>query len=108
MKSPDTDLPRFHAIATFIDAAKNPATVDGTPTVVTDRADIWAVENVKAMPNGVEFDVVAQGPTGAANLTITGDADLGAGVEEVVITDVLERTATKATGGTVEFGPATA
>lgn len=102
ISSPDTDAKRFSIAMLFTDAAQNPGTVDpNTPiTVVSDNPTAWTVENIAPTPNGVNFDLVAQGSTGAANIAVDVDVDLGAGVTDLTVTGTAVLTATEVTGAT--------
>lgn len=63
------------------DRIGNPATVEGTPEwVIEDEA----FATVTAAPDGMSGTVVAADAVGATTLTVTADADLGAGVVPIV------------------------
>jgi hypothetical protein len=64
-------------------AAGNPARVDGIPA--------WAVSDTNVLslvvaPDGLSAVAVANGPIGLSQVSVVADADLGAGVKELVAT----------------------
>lgn len=63
------------------DAKGNVASVDGVPQWSSSDPNVITV--VPAA-DGMSCDVVATGATGTALVTVTGDADLGAGVIPIV------------------------
>ena len=73
------DNEKVKASVVFLDAKKNPAQVDGVP--------VWAGSNdaaftVTAAADGLSADVVAVN-IGSGQVTVTADADLGAGVTTI-------------------------
>jgi hypothetical protein len=65
----------------FVDDHGNPATVDGMP--------VWAssddtILSVIASADGMSATVSAVGPAGQAQVSVTADADLGAGTVELI------------------------
>ena len=70
---------------TFADDHGNPAPVDGIPTwTVSDPALLTFATNA----DGMGGTLVTVGPTGTGQVTVTADADLGAGV--TTITGILD------------------
>lgn len=68
------------------DARGNLASLDGPPVWATDNSDVLALE---ASSEGLACMVRATGMIGTGRVQVTGDADLGAGVEPVLaIADV--------------------
>lgn len=94
---------QVHLKVSYLDAAGNPAAVDGAvrwdssnPTIATVTAESDTTALVKAV-----------GPTGQAQITATADADLGAGVTELVTPMDMTVAAGQAVAGTIEpVGPA--
>ena len=82
-----TDLQKFTASIQPISAKGNPAPVDGIP--VWDVSDS-ALLSVQPALDGLSAVVLAVGPTGTGQLTVSADADLGAGV--VTLNGVLDVT----------------
>lgn len=64
----------------FVDKKGNPAAVDGIPTWASSDA---AVVALTATADGMGANLVA-GATGTCQISVTGDADLGAGVVPVI------------------------
>lgn len=64
----------------YLDKKGNTAKVDGDPR--------WASSDesklVVSMVNGSEATIKAVGPLGAAQISVTADADLGDGVKEII------------------------
>jgi hypothetical protein len=71
-----TDVQKVDAGIQIVDAKGNPALVDGAP--------VWAASDpaldVQTSPDGMTATISAVGPLGAYQVTVTADADLGAGV----------------------------
>lgn len=82
-----TDSQQFIISAQPVDKKGNPAQVDGPLNFVSSDPALLAVTAIDAF----SANCVAVGPLGAAQVVVTGDADLGAGVvpitgiEDVVI-----------------------
>lgn len=76
-----SDSQQFRATVAFVDKKGNPALVEGAPTWGTSDASILTVT---ADADGMGALVVAAGPLGDAQVNVTGDADLGEGVTNVV------------------------
>lgn len=82
----------------FQDRKGHKAAVQGVP--------VWAVANADAVTitpseDGTSCDVFGVAPAIGFQISCTGDADLGDGVENVTITDEIQVNAAKATGGTL-------
>ncbi len=76
-----TDEQKVTFSVSFVTAKGNPATVDGAP--------VWSVSNdtvlsVVPSADGLSAEVVAVGPLGSSQVSVTADADLGAGVTALV------------------------
>lgn len=99
-----TDTQQVAGTVAYVDKAGNPATVDGAP--------VWAssdetVLTVVAAADGMSGTFTATGKLGNAQGTITADADLGAGVSPVALTQDFTVIASAAVAGTVTLGSAT-
>ncbi len=94
------DVAAVNAAVKFVDKFGNAAPVEGVPVWTNDREDV-AVMTVAA--DGMSASFVPTGLVGAATIQCTADADLGAGVVNVVLTGVLDLTGGAAVGGTIEF-----
>lgn len=76
-----TDSQQVQLSVAFADKKGNPAKVDGAPAwSVSDPA----ILTVTAAPDGLSAVVAAVGPIGTAQVSLKADADLGAGVKEVI------------------------
>lgn len=86
-------------VAKFVDAKGNVAQVQGVPVWATDRPDLLTVTD-----NGDgSASVSPVGPLGTAQVTCTGDADLGDGVQEVILMADVEVIAGTAVGGSIDL-----
>jgi len=74
---------KFAAAIAPVDKFNNPATIDGKP--VWEAADPTIVSLVPSV-DGLSVDVVAVGKVGTSQVSVTVDADLGAGVATIVET----------------------
>lgn len=79
----------------FRDRKGNPAPVEGTPEWSTDNSELLAISPSE---DGMSCNVASVGPIGTATVTLSADADLGAGVRSIIGT--LEVSVT--TGGATE------
>lgn len=86
----------------FLDARGNPAQVDGAPTWLVDAP---AVLSLTPAPDGMSCLAAAVGPLGNARVSVRADADLGAGVVEVV--GILDFTITAGQAATVQISAGT-
>ena len=94
-----------------IDVTATPQKLDGTDAAIEAGSAVWASDNAAvadiAVDTANELHAVitpAAGATGTVNITITGDADLGAGVVAITGTGVLEVIDGQAAGFTLSFG----
>ena len=94
---------QVHVKVAYVDAAGNPATVDGP---VDWESSDEAVATVT--PEDLDTAVVkAIGPTGQVQITAIADADLGQGVREIITPMDVTVAAGEAVAGTISpVGPA--
>jgi hypothetical protein len=76
-----TDTQQFTASVSFVDAKGNPAQVDGAPS--------WSVSDptilsITPSSDGLSAEVSAIGVLGTSQVSVSADADLGAGVTNIV------------------------
>ena len=76
-----TDVQACALAVAFVDRKGNPASVDGAP--------VWSVSDptvlgIIASADGFSADIIAIGPLGNSQVSVTADADLGSGVENVI------------------------
>ena len=83
----------------YVDAAGNPATVDGP--VTWDTSDATIANIVVDAADDKQCAVQAVGATGQAQVSCTADADLGAGVTTLVCTLDVTVVAGEAVAGTI-------
>jgi hypothetical protein len=89
---------QVHVKVSYIDAAGNPAVVDGEVAWSSSNPSIATVA-----PEGADSAVVrAAGPTGQVQITATADADLGDGTREIVTPMDVSVAAGEAVAGTIE------
>jgi hypothetical protein len=86
------------ATVAYVDAKGNPATVEGAP--VWSSSDETLI-TVAAAPDGMSAVVSPVGPLGAAQVRITADANLGAGVSEIITLADVEVVGGQAVAGNV-------
>lgn len=65
----------------FIDAAGNPASIDGVPVWSVSAPGIVSLEVAE---DGRSAVAIADGPTGNVTISVVADADLGEGSREIV------------------------
>ncbi len=82
-----TDSQAFTATVSAVDAKGNSALIDGAPTWTSSDPLLLSVT---PSPNSLSAHVAAVGPLGAAQVKVTADADVGAGVH--LLTGVLDVT----------------
>lgn len=82
----------------FVDRKGNPAPVDGDPVVTVSPEGIVTLD----VTNG-QITVTAQA-IGNCVLQIEADADLGEGVESLLVSEAIEVVAGKAVEGQLNFG----
>jgi hypothetical protein len=90
-------------VEAFVDSRGNPATVDGVPTWETDRPDVVDLEPAA---DGMSCQLKPRADfmgLAAPVITQRADADMGAGVVEVVTVGILDLTAGQAVSGTMTF-----
>jgi len=75
-----TDIQQVTLAITAVDARGNPAKLDGAPVWATSDA---ALLTVTPSADGMSCVATAVGPLGTAQVTVTADADLGAGIREL-------------------------
>lgn len=90
---------QVHVQVAYLDAAGNPAVVDGPVAWASSNAStidvvVDAVDSSKAL-------VRAVGPVGQAQVTATADADLGSGVRNLVTPMDVTVAAGEAVSGTI-------
>src|SRR5215831_20038369 len=94
---------QVHLKVSYVDAAGNPAAVDGPVQ--------WSSSDTTVASVSAESDTTALvktvGPVGQVQISATADVDLGAGVKELITPMDLTVAAGEAVAGTVEpVGPA--
>lgn len=75
-----TDIQQVTLAITAVDARGNPAKLDGAPVWATSDA---ALLTVVPSEDGLSCVATAVGPLGTAQVLVTADADLGAGIREL-------------------------
>lgn len=85
----------------FVDIKGNPAPVDGVPTWASSNE---AILTATASADGMSAEVVAVGPLGPAQVSVTGDADLGAGVAQVIGTQDINVVPSEAVSAVITAG----
>lgn len=76
-----TDVQKVGLSVSFVTAKGNPAAVDGLP--------VWSVSDATVLSvvpaaDGLSAEVVAVGPLGTSQVSVTADADLGEGVRALI------------------------
>lgn len=96
-----TNTQKVSAVLRPVDAAGNPAKVDGPPSWDSSNPNI-----ARVLPSGDGLSAVVEalGPAGHSTLTVTADADLGAGTRPIVATAEIEVVAGEAVTVAIEFG----
>jgi hypothetical protein len=91
-----------------VDKKGNPASLDGPPVFASADTSVCTFETDPSDASGMTGLIVAVGPLAtAAAVTITGDADLGAGVQAIVENGFVEITAGQAVGFSTTVGTPT-
>lgn len=85
----------------FVSASGNPAKVDGPPSWESSDP---AVLTVTPAGDGMTCMVTTVGPVGTARVTCKADADLGAGMKEIILMGDFEVIAGEAVGGNLNVG----
>jgi hypothetical protein len=94
-----------HVKVGYVDAAGNPAVVDGDVAWASSDDTIAAV--FTSSNDSTEAIIRTIGPVGQVQITATADADLGAGVRELITPMDLTVVAGEAVSGTITpVGPA--
>lgn len=99
-----TDTQQVTVTAAFVDKKGNPAQVDGVPVWLVDNDSVLALAPAA---DGKSCVVSAVGPLGTAKVSMKADADLGAGVVEIIGVLDIEVTGGQATTVTLTPGTAT-
>lgn len=86
------------AAVAYVDAKGNPATVDGAPVWTSSDETILTVA---AAADGMSAVVTPVGPLGTAQIKIDADADMGAGVTDIITLADVEVVAGQAVAGNV-------
>ena len=102
MQLPDDKV--VTASVSYKDAKGFAAQVQGAPVWASDNAD---VASVVASDDGFSATITPGNSLGMAQISVTADADLGDGVENVVALGSIEVIAGKAVAGDVSFGEPT-
>jgi hypothetical protein len=95
-------LPVDHTVqmkVTYVDAANNPAAVDG-PVVWSSSDDALATVLADSVDSSL-VTVTPVGPIGQVQITATADADLGTGVRSLVTISDITLVAGEAVAGTI-------
>jgi hypothetical protein len=95
-----TTVQKVTATVSFVDASGAPARVDGVPSWSSSDPSV-TIENVSA--DGMSADVVAQS-IGTAQVSVSADADMGAGVRPVTAVADIEVQAAEAVSAAIGFG----
>jgi hypothetical protein len=89
----------------YVDAAGNPAKIDGDVTWTSSDETKLAV--FVSSNDSTQAVLRTIGPVGLVQVTTTADADLGAGVREIITTADIDVVAGEAVSGTIApTGPA--
>ena|SRR5450759_1107070 len=99
-----TDSQTVAGTVAFVDKAGSSAKVDGAP--------VWSSSDESVLTATTETDgfsgtFTATGKLGTAQGSVKADADLGAGITELVLTQDFEVVAGAAVAGTITLGTAT-
>jgi hypothetical protein len=96
-------LPADHTVrmqVSYVDAAGNPATIDGEVAWSSSDEAILTVQGDDA--DSTICTVVAVGPVGNGQIVATCDADLGSGVRELITTADISVIAGEAFAGSIQ------
>lgn len=96
-----TDIQKVHLTIAPVDAAGNPAPVDGIPSWSSSDESVLTVS---AAADGMSADAVTVGPLGNAQVNVSADADLGEGIETLTGTLDVEVVASQATSLGISAG----
>lgn len=89
------------ATAEFTDAYNNPARIDGVPQ--WSSAD-ETILTIAPSEDGMTAVATPAGPLGMVQVSVRADADLGEGMQEVILLGEVEVVGGRAVGGRVIFG----
>lgn len=95
-----TDSQQVTITVQITDKKGNPAKVDGPPVWLVDNPNVLALTPAA---DGMSCLVAAVGPLGTGKVSMTADADLGAGITEIV--GVLDGEVTAGTATNVVLTP---
>lgn len=98
------DTKKVSASVAFVDAAGNPASVQGAPAWSSSDESIVTVT---VSDDGMSAEIVAVGPIGTAQVSVTADADLGEGVINVSALADIEVVASQAVAAAISLGEPT-
>ena len=96
-----TDAQKVTLSITPVDAKGNPAPVDGIPEWSSSDASVIVVE---PSSDGMSAVATAAGPLGTAQVNVTADADLGAGVTSITGTLDIQVTGSEAVAISITAG----
>jgi hypothetical protein len=101
-----TEVPGTATVSvSFVDSEGKPATVDGVPTWAA--SDPMILDTITPAADGLSATVHIADKTGASNLTLTADVDLGDGVKSQEFIDTISVIPGQAQTATFNFGPVT-
>lgn len=95
------DVEKVALLIAPVDAVGNPAKVDGVPVWETSAPSIVTLE---VAADGLSAVASTEGPLGAVRITVTADADLGAGIETITGVLDIEVIASKAVSLSITAG----
>lgn len=99
-----TDIQEATLSVAFVDAAGNPAVVDGAPAWAVSDA---ALLSITPAADGMSAVVSANGPLGTGQVSVSADADMGAGVTTIAGTLDIEVLASAAVSIAISAGTPT-
>lgn len=102
----DTEVPgSVDVTIAFVDAKGKPAKVDGVPTWAVDNTAV--VDTLTPAADGMSAHLHLTDTIGAAQLTVTADADLGTGVTTITSVDTISVIPGDAVAANFTFGAVT-
>lgn len=102
----DTEVPgSVDVTIKFVDSKGKPAKVDGVPTWSVDNTDV--VDSLTPSDDGMSAKLHITDNVGAAQLTVTADADLGSGVTTITSVDTVSVIPGDAVAANFTFGTVT-
>lgn len=96
------DTKKVPVSVAFIDAAGNPARVDGVPVWSSSDPSVVTIDGVSE--DGMSAFAVAVGPLGTAQVSVAADADLGEGIRALTGVLDIEVQASEAVSANVAAG----